>query len=425
MAMATPVSREGIPADGMHRTLTRQHWLLIIFCTLVSLMDGFDTQAISFAAPSLLRELGISSSILGTVFSAGLLGGMCGALPAAHIERRIGRRSLLLLCLLWFSLGAILTTFATGGLQLIAVRFFSGVGLGMAIPMVLGAMTDSIPRGVRARALAIVMCAIPAGGLFVGFVAAAVIPRFGWQSLFYIGCLLPLALVPLLHVVFPSNRVVPISDEGRPSDEAVSAEKRGYFRSLFAEGGIGLVILLITNFFGAGLIFVLLSWTPALLIDMGTGQRGASVAGAILNGGAMLAFLALGYLLDRREPVSLTVVCYVLATAFISCLGFSSGNGPWVLTFAFLVGFFGVGIQVAITYLIANTVSPHRRVAVLGVGMISSRSGGAIGPIVIGVLAQSGLTPTGLFLFMATIAAVTGGGTLAYGWSERARQGSR
>ena len=56
------------------------HIKLLLTCAAVLLLDGFDTTAIGFVAPSLAREWGLTKAALGPVFSAGLFGLMIGAL---------------------------------------------------------------------------------------------------------------------------------------------------------------------------------------------------------------------------------------------------------------------------------------------------------------------------------------------------------
>jgi len=56
---------------------------LLLTCATVLLLDGFDTTAIGFVAPSLAKEWGLSKGALGPVFSAGLFGLMIGASSGA------------------------------------------------------------------------------------------------------------------------------------------------------------------------------------------------------------------------------------------------------------------------------------------------------------------------------------------------------
>ena len=71
-------------------------WLIFAMCFVVVLLDGFDTAAIGFIAPSLVTEWHISRPALAPVLSAALFGLACGALVSGPLSDRIGRRVLLL-----------------------------------------------------------------------------------------------------------------------------------------------------------------------------------------------------------------------------------------------------------------------------------------------------------------------------------------
>ena len=67
------------------------HSRLIALCFLIAAVDGFDTQCISFVAPTLLQEWGLSRAAFGPLFSAGLFGTMLGAMTLGPAADRFGR----------------------------------------------------------------------------------------------------------------------------------------------------------------------------------------------------------------------------------------------------------------------------------------------------------------------------------------------
>jgi len=70
-------------------------WLVFGMCFLIVLLDGFDTAAIGFVAPYLLKEWGVARPALAPVLSAALFGLALGAFAAGPLADRIGRKVVL------------------------------------------------------------------------------------------------------------------------------------------------------------------------------------------------------------------------------------------------------------------------------------------------------------------------------------------
>ena len=66
-------------------------WMIFGLCFLIVLLDGFDTAAIGFIAPSLIKEWGVSRPALGPVLSAALFGLAAGALSSGPLADWLGR----------------------------------------------------------------------------------------------------------------------------------------------------------------------------------------------------------------------------------------------------------------------------------------------------------------------------------------------
>ena len=88
-------------------------WLIFAMCFVIVLLDGFDTAAIGFIAPSLIGEWGITKPALAPVLSAALFGLACGALVSGPLSDRLGRRSLLLGSVLLFGVACLASAFST------------------------------------------------------------------------------------------------------------------------------------------------------------------------------------------------------------------------------------------------------------------------------------------------------------------------
>src|SRR5262245_32045928 len=73
-----------------------------LMCALVMLADGFDNQAINYAAPAIIEEFGVSRALMTPVFNVSIIGWMAGSVVFAMLADRIGRRPSILLAVLLF-----------------------------------------------------------------------------------------------------------------------------------------------------------------------------------------------------------------------------------------------------------------------------------------------------------------------------------
>src|SRR6202171_5737105 len=178
---------------------------LLLTCAAVLFLDGFDTTAIGFVAPSLAKEWGLTKATLGPVFSAGLFGLMIGALTLGPLADRIGRKKIILFSTLAFGIGTLVTAFISVANPLLAIRFLTGLGLGGAMPTTIAMTSEFNPQRRRATMVMIMFCGFSLGAALGGLLAAALIPQFGWRAVFVVGGGAPLPLVPILALRLPES----------------------------------------------------------------------------------------------------------------------------------------------------------------------------------------------------------------------------
>src|SRR3978361_541480 len=178
---------------------------LLLTCAAVLFLDGFDTQAIGYVAPALAKEWGLSKAALGAGFSAGLFGLMIGALIFGPLADRIGRKRIIILSTLAFGIGTLATAFIQDVNTLLAIRFWTGLGRGGAMPNAVAMTSEFSPHRRRATMVMIMFCGFSVGAALGGLLAAALIPHFGWRSVFVVGGLAPLLLIPILMLRLPES----------------------------------------------------------------------------------------------------------------------------------------------------------------------------------------------------------------------------
>ncbi|MFL9965054.1 MFS transporter, partial [Paraburkholderia sediminicola] len=211
--------------------------LLVFFmCFVIVLLDGFDTAAIGFIAPSLLTERHLAKPDLAPVLSAALFGLAFGALVCGPLSDRVGRRSLMVASVFLFGVASVVSALSTNMAQLTVLRFMTGIGLGAAMANAVTMMDEFCPTGRRATVTSLMCCGFPLGAACGGSIAAWLVPHAGWRSVLMLGGVTPILHSILLMRKMPESVRFMVAN-GRPvarvcailariSDEAVNA--RGF-----------------------------------------------------------------------------------------------------------------------------------------------------------------------------------------------------
>jgi AAHS family 4-hydroxybenzoate transporter-like MFS transporter len=415
--------------------------LLLLLCAAVLFIDGFDTQAIGYVAPDIAREWGLSRGSLGPVFSAGLFGLMIGALIFGPIADRIGRKRIIVLSTIAFGVGTLLTIFVQDVYWLIAVRFLTGLGLGGAMPNAVALTSEFSPHRRRATMVMAMFCGFSVGAALGGLVAAALIPVFGWRSIFLIGGLAPLIYAPFLARMLPESiRFLAVTGRdnamlaallGRVAPEAAFTPATRFtvhepklagipVVHLFDQGRTVTTLLFWVVFFMSLLdLYLLSNWLPTVLNDLGASIAMAATIGAMLQVGGVVGTFTLGNFIDRFSFQALALT-YLIASIAITAIGFSSHSVPLVTLAVFCAGFCIVGGQIASNALTATYYPTSMRSTGIGWALGIGRIGSIVGPLVGGMMLSNKVTIQTLFVTAAVPALCAALAAFALGRTARA-----
>src|ERR1700755_2915279 len=108
-----------VPSFINSRRTGMTQYAIVLLCGLVMFLDGFDTQAISYMAPSIAKEWGLSKEMLGPIFSSALTGLMVGYLLISPLSDRFGHRRLVVISTFTFAVLTFVTIFAANVTELI------------------------------------------------------------------------------------------------------------------------------------------------------------------------------------------------------------------------------------------------------------------------------------------------------------------
>jgi AAHS family 4-hydroxybenzoate transporter-like MFS transporter len=380
---------------------------LLATCAAVLFLDGFDTTAIGYVAPSLAREWHLTKAALGPVFSAGLFGLMIGALSFGPLADRIGRRKIIIFSTVAFGLGTLATAFVQDVNSLLVIRFLTGLGLGGAMPNAIAMTSEFNPRRRRATMVMIMFCGFSVGAALGGFIAAALIPSFGWRSVFVVGGVAPLLLAPILAWRLPESvrflvlagrapeRVAGLLGLIGPNTSFSAAARFVVHEPelvglpvlhLFSNGRTLVTLLLWVVFFMSLLdLYFLSNWLPTVLNDLGASVSAAALIGSMLQIGGIAGTFGLGRIIDRFSFRALALV-YFIAVFAVGSIGYLSHSAVMVTLAIFVAGFCVVGGQIAANALASAFYPTAVRATGVGWALGIGRIGSIVGPLVGGIL---------------------------------------
>ncbi|MFZ0978657.1 MAG: MFS transporter [Candidatus Acidiferrales bacterium] len=399
----------------------------VVLCGLVLVLDGFDAMVINYTATSIADTMHVAVSHFGTIFSSSLIGLMIAAMASGPIADRWGRKWPVIVSVFSFSVFSLLTAHVATFNELWVLRFVTGLGLGGAMPNVVALASEYVPRRTLPVAVSILFIGMPLGGSLAGFVSAAMIPKWGWRSLFYVGGILPLAISILLIALLPESirflavkgrapatirRIMArIAPEVATADMNLAApedEKHAGVpvKHLFTEGrAVGTILLWIPYFMNLLLIYFIGSWLPALLRSEGMAISVASTTAALVSFGGMFACIAEGYLIKWRGAGAILVAEYLLAGVFLAALARLSVPFHAVQLLTFGIGFMIIGSQGGLNALAANFYPTAVRSTGVGWALGVGRIGSIVGPLLGGMFLAMGWKPGDMLLFGTVVAA--------------------
>ena len=391
----------------------------IVLCGLVLLLDGFDTQAMGFLVPPIADELGIPLSAFGPVLSAGLVGLMFGAMAAGPIADRWGRKWAVIGSAFVFGGFSLLTARADTLNELVIMRFLTGLGLGGAMPNVVSLASEYAPKRLQPILVTLIFVGMGGGAVLASIVGGALIPVYGWRSVFYVGGVLPIVLAVILIKILPESvrfltakgndpeqvaqiirRIAP-ELAGAPIAPALASERRegAPVKHLFTEGRLaGTILLWIPFFMNLLILYFILSWLPSLLRQAGMPITAGITAVLSFSIGGIVGTILQGPLMKALGTYPAMVLEFVLSLALVITASQIFANFQVMMAVTFILGVTVQGAQAGLNALAAMYYPTAIRSTGVGWALGIGRIGSIIGPIIGGMMLGLQWTPQQIFM---------------------------
>jgi AAHS family 4-hydroxybenzoate transporter-like MFS transporter len=387
---------------------------LLFWCFMAMFADGYDISVLSFAISDLAElwqvergefRLAASASQIGILFGAPLLG---------WFGDRYGRKRAIVAGSLLYGLATLAIVWVENLDQLVVLRVVAGIGIGGLMPNTISLSSELSPQRWRSVFIVLMFTGITLGGSVPGVVSAALTPQFGWQVLFVVGGLAPLAIAACVVFVLPesvkflalrNDRRAELVDTARRMRRDLSIAEDAQFTTGQApdNGGIGLRqiysngLALITPLlwlcFATALManYFLNNWLPAILEANGMTRSEAALASSFYHVGGTVGGIVIAVLLDRLGFVSVATL-FLIACPAIVAMGWA-GDSFWIMTsLAAVSGFAVLGAQFgnnATSGLLYPTAFRSKGVGwSLAIGRFSSIVGSYLGGVLVGLSLQ-------------------------------------
>lgn len=349
----------------------------VALCFAINMADGVDVTILSFIAPRIQQDWAIGPDVMGTLFSAGLLGMAIGGMFIAPLADRFGRRKVILVALALMSAGMLASGFVATVSQLFTLRVIVGAGIGTVLAAMAALASESAPERHRNLAVGLVQAGYPFAAIFTGLIVARLLPVYGWHVLLIGAGAITIGLFPLAWILL-SNAV--------PQSEGENGTATGV-ATLFSPTLRGRTIALWgAVFFGLMVLYFIVSWITKLSIQAGLSETNGIYAGALYNLGAFVGTVTMSVLAVRvplGKLVPTMLVCAAGAMLWFGSVPMSIGA---TMATAFAIGVLLQGGYNGVWPLAAESYPSHVRATGIGWAIGIGRSGAIVGPFVGGQL---------------------------------------
>ena len=406
------------------------HWRVMLIGAMAMLVDGFDLGVLSWVLPMVSDDFGVERTDLTWVLSMQMAGMVLGAYFIAPIADQIGRKRLLIYCLLAVSACCFVTIFTQTVWQLAIARLVTGMFASAVIANMVALSSELAPARKRSTMVTIVLAGSMPGAILGSLMQAFLLEPFGWHIAFYIGAALPLILVPVMITLLPESpkfiatrdpkdpRLLAILAELNPNNDPITiaprqvTEKRqGGFtlvKDLFAPGLALPTILLWLGFISSFAFISAATWKTTVFRDLvGLEWHAVGITTGIGVIFGAVGMVTIGMVIDRFGFKAIVPSYFLIASA--AAIGMAIFAPGWGMYVALAINAAAQHAAHAGLASIASTLYPTRNRAT-GVGWAygAGRAASTIGPFYGALALDQNWGALGYFLLLAAPLASAG-----------------
>ncbi|MGN1408462.1 MFS transporter [Lactobacillus sp.] len=360
---------------------TNQKWVLASMSSGF-LLENMDVMFLSFSLSEIIAQMHISAAAGGLIGTFTNLGMFFGGALFGLLGDRIGRVKTFSYTIFLFAIATGLTYFAHSINVLYALRFLAGIGAGGEYGVGIALIAENFESSQIGRASSVAAIGGQIGSIVAALLAAWIIPKYGWNTLFLFG------IVPVVLTYFVRRHVKESDEFLKAHEKAQETHEKISFGRLFetprlALQTLGLMVMTIVQIAG---YFGLMNWLPSIVQK----KQGLSVSGSsywmiATIVGMSIGMMVFGTVMDKIGP-RWAFGIFLLGSAIV-VFAIVNVTSYWAMLFAgALTGFFSNGMFGGYGAVISQLYPTEIRSTANNLIMNTGRAIGGFSSVIIGLL---------------------------------------
>ncbi len=397
---------------------------VVATCLAITTLDGLDLIMYGAVLPSLLeaKQWGMTAASAGFIGSLSLIGMLIGATVCGYVTDIVGRRPVILGCVVVFSAFTALCAFATSYELFGAFRFLAGLGFGGALPTVIALTMEYVRQDRRQFYNGVVQTGFTIGGCIVAIAAMFVIPTLGWHAMFLVGGALGIVVLAIAVKSLPESieflertgrteKAMAMRDRygldtrtpaSAPAPDAVVVDRNHALKVMTSPRYRAATVLFpVICFCGLLVAYAMNTWIPQMLRASGYDLGSPLSFLLAFNLGSGIGMVVLSGLADRIGSRPVIAAGFLTGAAAVSLLTLAPAQAI-VFTLVLLIGFCSAS-QTAVSGFVGVYYPSTARGTALGLSLGLGRLGGVCGPIIAGIIVGSSLGTDWAYYLFAVI----------------------
>ncbi|MFM0620409.1 MFS transporter [Paraburkholderia nemoris] len=394
---------------------TRLHRRARLIMGTATFFDAFDVLTIAYVMPVLIPIWHLGPRDIGLLIAASFIGQIFGAIFFGWLAERIGRVPSAGITIAIMSIMGIGCGFAWSFQSLLFFRVLQGIGMGGEVPIAAAYINELCGAHKRGRFFLFYEALFVLGLVGAAAMGTVLVPRFGWNVMFFVGALPALGILLLIPSLKESPRW--LIEKGRLSDanDIIQAfEKSGgialtrhhgdsenyknvapvspangkaewkelfspqYRARTFTVWGLWICVYFVN--------YGLNTWLPTVYNTVyGFSVSDSLRAGLLTNVSALVAVVVCATCIDRLGRKVWFLLGFLAAGIPLLILGGSSSPPALAVLALTTLSFAFVTTNSMVVYLYTPEIYPTRiRAVATGIASSMLRIASAIGPIAVG-----------------------------------------